>query len=153
MKLEERLSPHFTLGEFLRSQTAARAGIDNTPPAEILHALQRNAEHMEIVRQVLGDGPVYVSSGYRCLALNRAIGSKDTSAHVKGLACDFEAPGFGAPIEVCRRLVLATEIEFDQLIWEHTWTHIAWAPAGAQPRRSILTLMPGNTYAHGIVQR
>lgn len=152
MMYSEKLSLHFTLGEFLRSETAARSGIDNDPSPEILHALQRNAENMETVRTLLGNVALHISSGYRCLALNRVLHSKDTSAHVKGLAADFEAPGFGTPLEVCTQIA-ASEIAFDQLIYEHTWTHIAWPPVGVSPRRSVLTLMRGGTYSAGIIQR
>ena len=45
-----QLSENFTLGEFLRSETAARLGIDNTPSDEIINALRRNAANMEGVR-------------------------------------------------------------------------------------------------------
>ena len=151
MMFNEKLSGHFTLGEFLRSETAARLGIDNLPGPEILHALQRNAENMEDVRALLGV-PLHISSGYRSIDLNRALGSKDTSAHVKGLATDFDAPDFGSPLEVCNRIA-ASAIPFDQLIYEHTWTHIAWPKLGVAPRLSVLTLMPGGTYTAGIVQR
>ena len=151
MMFNDKLSEHFTLGEFLRSETAARLAIDNTPPPEILHALQRNAECMEDVRTILGV-PLHVSSGYRCPELNRAIGSKDTSAHPEGRATDFDAPQFGTPADICRRIV-ASDIAFDQLISEHPWVHIAWAKMGAIPRRQVLTLMPGGTYAAGIVER
>lgn len=151
MMRDEKLSPHFALSEFLRSETAARLGIDNTPAPEILHALQRNAECLEDVRRLLGV-PMHISSGYRSLVLNRAIGSKDSSAHVDGRAVDFDAPQFGSPLNICHRIV-ASDITFDQLIFEHTWVHIAWPKAGTIPRRQVLTLMPGGTYATGIVGR
>lgn len=149
MTLDEKLSTHFTLREFLRSETAARRGIDNTPPPEILHALERTAVNLENVRRLLGV-PIHISSGYRCLALNRALGSKDTSAHVRGLAADFDAPEYGPPIDICRA-IYASDIQYDQLIYEHTWVHIGWATAGAGVRRQTLTLMPGGSYAHGLV--
>lgn len=148
---DESLSLHFTLREFMRSETAARKGINNMPPETILPAIERTADHLEDVRRLLGV-PIHISSGYRCLALNRAIGSKDTSAHVRGLAVDFEAPEYGPPVDVCRA-IYASDIQYDQLIFEHTWVHIAWVPAGTGARRQVLTLMPGGTYAHGIVQR
>lgn len=149
---DEKLSPHFTLGALLRSETAARLGIDNSPLPEILHALQRLAGNLEIVRQLLGSVPIYISSGYRCLELNRALRSKDTSAHVEGRAADFDAPDYGPPIDICRAIA-ASNIDFDQLIYEHTWVHIAWARIGETPRRQVLTLMQGGTYAAGIIQR
>ena len=149
MSPEQHLSTHFTLGEFLRSETAARQGIDNTPPPEIVHALERLAANLEDVRRLLGV-PLHISSGYRCLALNRAIGSKDTSAHVRGRAADFEAPEFGTPLDVCRA-IQASDIDFDQLIYEHTWTHFGLAAPGAGTRRQSLTLLRGGGYANGII--
>lgn len=147
--IDKALSDHFMLSEFLRSETAARQGIDNSPSDAIEQALIWNAANLEAVRSLLGV-PLHISSGYRCLALNAAVGSKPTSAHVKGLAADFDAPQFGSPLAVCQRIV-ASQIPFDQLIWEHTWTHIGWVRLGETPRRQVLTLMPGNTYASGIV--
>lgn len=147
--LDEKISPNFTLGEFLRSETAARRGIDNMPPPDIFLALKRLAANLEDVHRLLGV-PIHISSGYRCLVLNRAIGSKDTSAHVRGLAADFDAPEYGPPIDVCRA-IYASDIAYDQLIYEHTWTHIAWPEVGAKARRMTLTLVRGG-YAQGIVE-
>lgn len=151
MSPDEKLSTHFTLGEFLRSETAARLGIDNMPPPEIVRALERLAINLEDVRRLLGV-PLHISSGYRCLALNRAIGSKDSSAHVRGLAADFDAPEYGPPADICRA-IYASDIKFDQLIYEHTWVHIAWPAVGTGARRQTLTLGRGGTYLPGIAVR
>ena len=122
------LSTHFTLDELTASQTAARLGIDNTPPPEVLARLAHTAQGLEAVRIRLG-APVIVSSGFRCLALNRAVGSGDTSAHVTGDAADFICPGFGGPLTVVGALKDAG-IAFDQLIVEFDrWVHISFAPA------------------------
>lgn len=153
LSLDEKLSPHFRLRFLVRSHTADKLGIDNTPSLEILRALQRLAENLEVLRVLLGNVPIYISSGYRSLALNRAIGSKDTSAHRDGRAADFDAPDFGSPYQICRAIA-ASDIAFDQLIYEHTWTHIAFPRLGAVPRRSIITLAPGGkSYLPGIVPR
>lgn len=151
MIADRPLSDHFTLAEFLRSEKADALGIDNTPPPDIEQALVWIAANMESVRALLGV-PLHISSGYRCPALNAAVGSKPTSAHMKGLAADFEAPQYGTPLEICEAIESST-IPFDQLIWEHTWVHIGWVPLGDTPRRQVLTLMPGNTYAAGIVDK
>jgi hypothetical protein len=55
-----------------------------------------------------------ISSGYRCLALNRAIGSSDTSDHIKAMAADFRAPAFGSPLEVSKALLAAAGEEEGQ---------------------------------------
>ena len=91
-----RLTPHFTLEEFTFSQTATRKGIDNTPHEGILDNLCILANGMEHVRNLL-NAPIHVSSGYRCPELNDLLGSKRTSQHTKGLACDFTSNVYGSP--------------------------------------------------------
>lgn len=123
------LSPHFTLAELTASSVAMRQNIDNRPPPEIVEHLKHTAEHMERVREVLGY-PITVTSGYRCLQLNRAIGSTDTSAHVKGYAVDFRCPGFGTPFEIAQKLASSPVMDTcDQLIHEFgEWVHISFDP-------------------------
>ena len=143
-----RLSPHFHLDEYTASETAARNGIDNTPPPELIGNLKRMAETMERIRDLLGTA-IIVTSGYRCLELNRLLKSKDTSAHVKGLATDFISPSFGTPLEVCRRLEpLVSELGLDQLIYEKTWVHVGLS--SGTPRHELWTLQ-GVGFVRGIV--
>lgn len=121
--MSEKLSEHFTLEEFVISQTAARRGIDNTPSPAIIHNLRRTAAAMERVRKLLGDKPIRVSSGYRCPALNAAVGGSESSAHMQGLAADFTCPGFGTVFQVAMAIA-DSNIEFDQVIHEYgTWVH------------------------------
>ena len=144
-----QLSEHFMLAEFTASQTAARRGIDNTPDAATVQKLKNTAFQMEKVRSLLGV-PINVSSAYRSLALNRAIGGSTTSAHCRGEAVDFTAPAFGTPKEICR-LIEKSGIKFDQLIYEGMWVHIAF---DASPRQQVLTAHFGGgatRYSSGIV--
>ncbi len=141
------LSPHFTLSELIVSDTAQRRGIDNTPNEAMIENLKKTAALLEEVRTLLGGKPIIVTSGYRCLALNRAIGSSDTSAHVQGQAADFSCPGFGTPLEICHAINQAKPpIKFDQLIHEFdSWVHIAWRD---EPRQMCLTIN-GNGTVYG----
>lgn len=97
------MTPHFTLEELTRSDTARRLRIDNTPPDAVLPALQRLAELLERVREVLGH-PVVVTSAYRCSELNHAVGSRRTSDHISGQAADIVCPGYGPAGDVARAL-------------------------------------------------
>ena len=129
------LSEHFNLNEFTASETATRKGIDNTPPAVVTERLRMLAATLEQVRSLLGNNSIRISSGYRCLALNRAIGSGDLSAHVLGYAVDFTCPKFGTPKEVANKIA-ESAIKFDQLIYEGTWIHLSVDPRN---RREVLT--------------
>ena len=89
----DRLSPHFKLREFEKSQIAHRYEIDNTVKDEEVYnnliLLCKNI--LEPVRVHYGV-PFSPSSGYRCLELNRKLGSSDKSQHTRGQACDIEIP-------------------------------------------------------------
>ncbi len=79
-------------------------------------------------------GPVHVSSGYRCPALNRRIGGSPRSQHCQSEAADIVIANV-KPIEVYR-WVVATGLPFDQLIEEGNWTHISYTD---NPRGQVLT--------------
>jgi zinc D-Ala-D-Ala carboxypeptidase len=147
-----QLTEHFSLAELTASATAAQQGIDNTPSAVIVKNLTRTAQILERVRVLLGSVPMRVSSGYRCPALNAAVGGVRDSAHLNGLAADFVCPGFGTPLQICRRLE-SLGVDFDQLIQEGTWVHIGLATDGVKPRRQVLTAHFGGekpTYGSGL---
>lgn len=92
-----QLSPHFTLTELTRSDTAVRLDIENTPSTVYQQNLVLLCTHiLEPVREKFG--PVRITSGYRSLALNMAINPMSAtinkvSKHSLGQAADFEVAG------------------------------------------------------------
>ena len=139
------LTEHFTLEEFLYSETASRQGLDNTPSEASLVNIQRLAETMELIRTICDDNPVTITSGYRSPEVNAAIGGSSTSAHMSGLACDFIIPLFGDPYDVCKAIEPhLQEIGVDQLIWEYEdWIHLGLA--AGDPRCQCLTINDSGT--------
>jgi zinc D-Ala-D-Ala carboxypeptidase len=110
-----KLSKHFSLRELTKSSVANRLRIQNQPGALETKNLQKVCNAiLEPVRLHYGI-PFSPSSGYRSPNLNKAVGSKNTSQHMKGQAVDFEVPGV-------RNLDLALWVKencpFDQLILE-----------------------------------
>ena len=145
-----QLSEHFTLEEMSFSEAAARLGIDNPPAAAEMANLIGTAAIMETIRALLGAVPIHVHSGYRSPQVNRAVGGVDSSAHCRGLACDFVCPAFGTPLEVAR-MILSSAIEYDQLILEYGWVHVGLARVGTVSRREALTKRSAGTpYEYGI---
>ena len=126
-----QLSEHFTLEELTFSQTATRKGINNEPSEAVKANLAVLAKGLERVRAILLC-PLHISSGYRSVELNRAIGGTAKSAHIDGYAADFTAPAFGNPEAIVRQLK-RTGIQCDQCIMEGGanggWVHISFAPA------------------------
>ena len=117
------MTPHFTLAELTHTDHRT---LDNTPNSQELANLQRLAEFLETVKTALGGKPVMINSAFRSKAVNDAVGSKDTSQHRQGLACDFKVPGM-IPDAVVRSII-AANLPFDQIIREYdSWTHISIA--------------------------
>ena len=129
-----RLSHNFSLAELTHSETAVRKGLNNEPGAEVLENLKSLATALESVRALLG-APILISSGYRSPEVNAAVGGSANSAHCRGLAADFISPRYGSPLEICTALA-ASDIVFDQLIFENSWVHLSIAPT---MRRQVLT--------------
>ena len=110
-----KLSEHFSLSELTKSSTAERKGISNEPDEEAIENLILVCDQiLEPVRNHYGK-PFVPNSGFRCLELNRAIGSSDKSQHVTGQAVDFEVPGEDNK-DVA--LWVVENCTFDQLILE-----------------------------------
>ena len=133
-------SPNFSMDELTHSDTAARHGIDNTPNENEKDNLYKLAMELENVRKLLNNKPIYISSGYRCLALNELLGSKKTSSHIKGLAVDFTCRQFGTPNEIVFALI-NSDIPYDQVILEFDrWVHLSFCEDQETPRRQALVI-------------
>lgn len=130
-----KLSDNFTLEEMLASAEGARKGIKNVPTQDIIDHLRITSAGLEEVRSLLGSAPIHILSGYRCPELNRAVGGASGSAHMFGWAADFLCPSFGTPLEICKAIV-ASNIKFDQIIYEGTWVHLSFDP---KMRHDVLT--------------
>lgn len=148
-----QLSKHFKLEEFTKSMIATRNSIDNVPNTEQIKNLENVCyEILEPVRAKF-EKPIHINSGYRCLELNRKIGSSDTSQHTKGMAVDFEINGL-ANIEVANWV--KDNCDFDQLILEFYnpdeinagWIHVSFNDKSSN-RKEILTF-DGKRYTNGL---
>ena len=127
----KNLSKFFSLRELTFSKIAEDNDIDNTPTPAILEKLKYTASQLDKVRELLGK-PVNLSSGYRCLKVNRRLGSKDSSQHLKGEAVDFKCELFGNPRAVFEA-IRKSDIHFDQLILEfNSWVHISFVKDGGR---------------------
>jgi hypothetical protein len=127
------MSDYFA-AEFLHSDTALQQNIENLPTWEEVENLAWLADKMEKVRAIL-EVPITITSGFRCSALNAAVGGVADSAHLFGCACDFVAPEFGDISAIIGRLYPhMAELEIDQLIHENTWCHLGLAVPPAEPR-------------------
>lgn len=139
-----QLSKNFTMAEFIKSDTATKLGIDNTPEGE--HLENAKALFENVVQKVRDHfGPTVINSGYRSPELNEAVRGSKTSQHCHGQAADIEVPGV-ANAEVAQWIV--DNCDFDQVILEFYtpgipdsgWVHVTYKNP-EDNRKSVLTAM------------
>lgn len=124
------LSPHFTLQEMERSQTAIRNGIINKADTQQINALKQLCMNiLEPLRALVGK-PINVQSGFRNPTVNSLVGGSSTSQHMKGQAVDINVEGM-TPKELFD-LIRNSTLPYDQVIDEFSsWVHVSYR---ANPR-------------------
>lgn len=132
---------HFTLKELTRSATAAKLGIDNTPDPTAVRNLTLLVDNiLDPLREKFGE-PIYVNCGFRCDALNEAVGGALGSQHKYGEAADITAKDQSKNARLFQ--IIRDELPFDQLIWEKgndkfpAWVHVSYVKA---PRYQMLRI-------------
>lgn len=120
---------YFTIKELTRSTTAELRGIDNTPSQQVIDNLTALVENvLDPLREAWG-APIHVNSGYRCAALNKAVGGVPTSQHILGEAADITV-GTRAQNQRLYALLRQLDLPVDQAINEHDfrWIHVSYGP-------------------------
>lgn len=130
-KMEQMLlSPHFALGEFIKSGTAQKRGINNVPQDIIVIV-----RLMTLCEQVLEPlrkryGAIRITSGFRCQMLNLQVGGVINSQHTLGEAADIFVPNHQALVNYMQ--FIQENCDFDQLILEprnqtlKRWLHVSF---------------------------
>jgi len=137
-----QLSKNLVLAEVMRSETAKRKGISNMPTPEHIENFKKLAENVfQPIRDHFGV-PIYISSGYRSKALNKAVGGSLSSQHCQGEAIDIDMDGTSITNKQIFDFI-KDNLVFDQMIWEFgtdknpDWVHVSYESTGKQ-RKQIL---------------
>ena len=127
----ERISKHISYKEAIKSNTALRLNIDNTPNVVSLTNMTGVAYNIfEPLRLWVG-GPIKINSFYRCPKLNKAIGGSKRSQHCEGRAIDI-GDTFGYKTNAEMFNYIKDNLNFDQMIWEFgddnnpAWVHVSF---------------------------
>lgn len=129
---------YFTIEEMTKSSTATAKGIDNTPSEEGVLKLQKLIEAvLDPLREWYGK-PIRVNSGFRCEALNEAVGGSDTSQHRLGEAADITVGTKKGNKKLFE--YIKDNLPFDQLINESnfSWVHVSYREG--RLRKQVLAL-------------
>ncbi|ASV44181.1 hypothetical protein PBI_SCTP2_166 [Salicola phage SCTP-2] len=160
LNMNEKLSKDFKLKEFLKSQTASRKNIDNTPGSEQLNNIRNLVDNLLQPLRTHVDSVLIVTSGYRSPKLNEEIGGSETSQHIEGQAADIESTVYNT-YELAE--IIKDNFDFDQLILEFYnpnegdnsgWVHVSYVN-DKENRNEVMTAMKtgsGLNYMMGLVK-
>jgi len=147
-----QLSPHFTLAEAIKSMTATRLGIDNSPNSDQIKNATLVCENiLEPLRAEFG--PFRPQSFIRVMALNSAVGGSTRSDHLRGKAVDIEIRGVD---NYALAIWIRENLTYKQLILEYYtdgepssgWCHVSFDEN--DNRMECLTKQKDKPYQKGI---
>lgn len=120
----------FSVREFIHSDTADRLGIENVPDEVRLANLSILANSLLLQPRMQMGVPFTITSGYRCQALNKAVGGVPSSYHIEGKACDIVFPTKDL-MRLAAKLIVREPL-CDLVLLEnakstHPWLHIQWS--------------------------
>lgn len=121
-------SDFFSLEEFTHSSTAKRLKIDNTPSDEVVRNIQYGVQMvLDPLRRIIRS-PIIITSGFRCSALNKAVGGVTNSWHTKGNAADIRISDEEEAETIFQALKTLPSV--DTVLFEHSataiWMHVQW---------------------------
>ena len=152
-----QFAPNFPLERLVFSETAERLGIDNTLPPDFFQNAVDLSWRLEAIEGYVAEqwgAPLILTSAYRCPALNHAVGGSRSSAHLEALAADIKVVGVMPQALAALMVDSFTSGDFDQIIHEFTWVHVAIPRQGMVGRGQLLTAYKQNgriAYREGLL--
>ena len=142
------LSEHFSLAEMCKTS----ANLDNVPNEAQVENLKRLCGWLEKLRSEWnrrygeGNDPIFINSGYRSEAVNKAVGGVKGSNHLSGCAADIRVAGMAQLIRYATILLdISDESQeyFDELLLERSpkgsyWLHFAVRPSGNRRKVKLI---------------
>ena len=135
-----KISEHFSLAEMCKTS----ANLDNVPNEAQVENLKRLCGWLEMLRSEWnkrygeGNDPIFINSGFRSEAVNKAVGGVKGSNHLSGCAADIRVAGIEQLVRYATILLDISDEskeDFDELLLERSpkgnyWLHFAVRPSG-----------------------
>jgi hypothetical protein len=134
-----KVGKYLSLQECVKSETAIRKHIDNTPANNEVSAMIKVCAYVYDDLCEYFNCKIPVTSFYRSIELNKIIGGSKTSQHCKGEAIDLDCDTLTSGLS--NQIIfnyIKNNLIFDQLIWEFgndghpDWVHCSVALEGQQ---------------------
>lgn len=128
----------------IKSATALRMDIDNTPNREQQHNLTLLEENLIIPLETYLNQEINISSGFRCEELNTVLGGSTTSYHLRGMAVDIDQDGHQGATNSDIFYAIKNNLPYTELIWEFggyvkpAWVHVAYDESDLVVRETLI---------------
>ena len=135
------ISKHVSYNEAIRSNTAKRKGLDNTPNENQLWNMELLCGMVFEPLRYQFAVPIRISSMFRGKALNEAVGGSSSSQHCKGEAMDIQGTNGVTNAELY--YFIRDNLDFDQLIWEYgtdkepAWVHVSYTDSKPNRKQTL----------------
>ena len=143
-----KLSEHFSLAEMCKTS----ANLDNVPNEAQVENLKRLCGWLEMLRSEWnkrygeGNDPIFINSGFRSEAVNKAVGGVKGSNHLSGCAADIRVAGIEQLVRYATILLDISDEskeDFDELLLERSpkgnyWLHFAVRPSGNRRKVKLI---------------
>lgn len=141
-----KISEHISYNEAVKSYTADRHGIDNTPCSCDLNSMEKVAKEVFEPMRVYFDVPIGIASFYRSKKLNKLIGGSKNSRHCLGEAIDIDADIYEGITNKEIFDYIYSNLEYDQLISEFPdsnddpeWVHVSYDYEGNNRQETLVS--------------
>lgn len=145
-----KLSEHFSLAEMCKTS----ANLDNVPNEAQVENLKRLCGWLEMLRSEWnkhygeGNDPIFINSGFRSEAVNKAVGGVKGSNHLSGCAADIRVAGIEQLVRYATILLDISDEsreDFDELLLERSpkgnyWLHFAVRPSGNRRKVRLIQM-------------
>lgn len=132
------ITKDFTLQEMVESPTARAHHIRNYPGQNEMQAIEGLVKRLLQPLRIAYGRAIRITSGYRCPELNKLVGGKPASQHIKGEAADCVVENPRELLEI----LLDCYMPYDQVIYyrEKNFLHLSLRSDGGKNRRQIMIL-------------
>lgn len=143
-----KIGKNISYNQAIKSDTAIRLGIDNTPSATAVEAMTLLCE--KVIDPLYEVFPsMTFNSFYRSPKLNTAIGGSATSQHVRGEAIDLDSKNDSFNKAIFEYII--KNMDFDQVISEYpkdgvpSWVHVSYKKSGNRKEVLVAEKVKGKT--------
>ena len=146
---KDMLSKYLSYAQAIKSDTAKKNGLDNTPTANEKENLKQLGLNVYDKIYEKFNGNVKLTSVFRNEAVNKKVRGSSTSQHRYGQALDIQGTNGVTNKQIFK--YVKENLDYHQIIWEYgsssepNWVHVGYKPSGNKKTNTRAVKVSGKT--------